>query len=70
VFAYGSWNAWTLGHADLARKRHAEMMAAVDARSGKNVFEGGFGSRPYSVAMSGYYAAHLRLWLSPRWNFR
>jgi predicted ATPase len=51
VFAYGSWNAWTLGHADLARKRHAEMMAAVDA------------SRPYSVAMSGYYAAHLRLFM-------
>ena len=51
VFAYGSWNAWTLGHADLARKRHAEMMAAVDASS------------PYSVAMSGYYAAHLRLFM-------
>jgi class 3 adenylate cyclase/tetratricopeptide (TPR) repeat protein len=51
VCAYGSWNAWTLGHADLARKRHAEMMAAVDA------------SRPYSVAMSGYYAAHLRLFM-------
>jgi class 3 adenylate cyclase/tetratricopeptide (TPR) repeat protein len=50
-FAYGSWNAWTLGHADLARKPHAEMMAAVDA------------SRPYSVAMSGYYAAHLRLFM-------
>ena len=64
VFAYGSWNAWTLGHADLARKRDAEMMAAVDASSGKNVLEGGFlGSRPYAVAMSGYYAAHLRLFM-------
>jgi len=51
VFAYASWNAWTLGRADLARKREAEMMEALD------------GNRPYDLAWSGYYAAHLKLFM-------
>src|SRR5262249_26367685 len=50
-FAYASWNAWTLGHADLARKREAEMKSVVDV------------NRPYDLAWSGYYAAHLHLFM-------
>jgi class 3 adenylate cyclase/tetratricopeptide (TPR) repeat protein len=49
--AYASWNAWTLGRADLALKRVAEMMTGLDA------------NRPYDLAWSGYYAAHLHLFM-------
>jgi class 3 adenylate cyclase/tetratricopeptide (TPR) repeat protein len=51
VFAYASWNAWTLGEGDLARKREAQMVSVVDV------------DRPYDLAWSGYYAAHLKLFM-------
>jgi tetratricopeptide (TPR) repeat protein len=50
-FAHASRNAWTLGRADVARERMAEMMAAVNANN------------PYGVAFSVYCAAYLRIYL-------
>jgi class 3 adenylate cyclase/tetratricopeptide (TPR) repeat protein/ribosomal protein L40E len=47
VFAYGAWNAWTLGRVDLAREREGMMMRSIRADS------------PYDVAWTGYYSAHL-----------
>jgi tetratricopeptide (TPR) repeat protein len=48
-FAYASLNAWTLGHAGVARERMARAMAA-----------GSEGS-PYDLAFSTSHAAHLRV---------
>jgi tetratricopeptide (TPR) repeat protein len=51
VFAYGSWNAWARGWPHLALKRQADMITGLDA------------SQPYDLAWSGYYAAHLHLFM-------
>ena len=48
AFATGSWNAWTLGRADVARER---MIAAEKCNS------------PYDVAHSRYHAACLHLYI-------
>ncbi|MBV8053819.1 MAG: AAA family ATPase [Deltaproteobacteria bacterium] len=47
AFAVGSWNAWILGRADVARDREARMMAAGNAN-------------PYTMALSALYAGILR----------
>jgi tetratricopeptide (TPR) repeat protein len=51
MFAYGSWNAWTLGRPDVARQREEQMMAVINADDA------------YDVAWSHYYAAHLRVYM-------
>jgi len=48
AFGHASWNAWTLGRADMAREREARVMAA------------GITS-PYGRAWSAWFAAALRL---------
>jgi class 3 adenylate cyclase/tetratricopeptide (TPR) repeat protein len=48
AFGHASWNAWTLGRADVAREREARVIAA----GGKN---------PYGKAWSAWFAAALRL---------
>ena len=48
-FGYAAHNAWNLGRANAAREREARMMAGVD---GKN---------PFQMALSGVWAASLRL---------
>jgi len=50
AFGFASWNAWTLGRADVAREREAQMMAAAD-------------TNPYYIALSGFYAAVLRAYM-------
>src|ERR1700719_3615901 len=47
AFAHGSWIAWTLGRADVARKRLAQMMTAANA------------DNPHDLAMAGDHAALL-----------
>jgi len=47
----GSWIAWTLGHAEVARERVASMMAYANHNS------------PYEVAHAGYQAACLYLYM-------
>jgi tetratricopeptide (TPR) repeat protein len=47
AFAVGSWNAWILGRADVARDREARMVAAGN-------------TNPYVMALSALYAATLR----------
>jgi tetratricopeptide (TPR) repeat protein len=47
----GSWIAWTLGRADVARQREAQMMAGANENS------------PYDVAHAEYHAACLHLYL-------
>ena len=51
VFGPASWNAWTLGRADVARKRIAKMMTMVNE------------SNLYEVAYSAVASAHLRAYL-------
>jgi tetratricopeptide (TPR) repeat protein len=46
-----SWNAWTLGRANVARERMAQMMALTNK------------DNPYDVAFSGAFAAQLRVYL-------
>jgi class 3 adenylate cyclase/tetratricopeptide (TPR) repeat protein len=46
-FAYGSFNAWTLGRADVARKRLAQMLAVVNK------------DNPHDLAFSGEHSAIL-----------
>ena len=48
AFGHASWNAWTLGRADVAREREARLIAA-----GK--------TNPYGRAWSAWFAAALRL---------
>jgi len=48
VFGHASWNAWTLGRADVSRERDARLLAA-----GK--------TNPYGRAWSAWFAAVLRL---------
>jgi tetratricopeptide (TPR) repeat protein len=45
AFGYASLNAWTLGRADIARKRLAQMMAAAHANN------------PHDLAWTGHHAA-------------
>jgi len=45
-----SWNAWTLGRADLARERAEQMMA------------GAHRNNPYEMAFLGHFDAQLRVW--------
>jgi len=47
AFAHGSWIAWTLGRADVARERLAQMMTAANA------------DNPHDLAMAGDSAALL-----------
>jgi class 3 adenylate cyclase/tetratricopeptide (TPR) repeat protein len=49
--AFGSWNAWLIGRAELARQREAQMMAAVDAHV------------PYDVGTSTMFVAYLRAYM-------
>jgi len=49
AFAYGSWNAWLLGRADVARERMAQMMARVNRGS------------PFELVLATYSDASLRL---------
>jgi predicted ATPase/class 3 adenylate cyclase len=51
AFAFASWNAWVLGHIDLARERMTQMMAIVNA------------SNPWEVTFSWMFDAILRLHL-------
>ena len=51
AFGFASFNALVLGRADLARARSARMMAAADQ------------ANPFDEALSGYYAAVLRVLL-------
>jgi tetratricopeptide (TPR) repeat protein len=51
AYAFGSWNAWALGHFDVARERITRMMAIVN------------GNNPYEVAFSWMLDALLRLLL-------
>jgi class 3 adenylate cyclase/tetratricopeptide (TPR) repeat protein len=48
VFGHASWNAWTLGRADVAREREARLLAAGN-------------TNPYGRAWSAWFAAALRL---------
>ena len=48
AFGFASWNAWTLGRADIAREREARLMAAAKMSQ-------------YVRAWSGYFAGSLRL---------
>jgi predicted ATPase len=50
AFATASWNAWTLGRADVARERITQMMARAN------------GDNPFHVATSHYYIAYLRIY--------
>ena len=51
AFANASWNAWTLGRADVARERELKMLAAANQNN------------PYYVAASANCAADLRVYL-------
>ena len=48
TFGFGSWNAWTLGQANIARQREVRLMTAGDTSG-------------YGRAFSAFYAAGLRL---------
>jgi tetratricopeptide (TPR) repeat protein len=48
AFAHGSWIAWTLGRADVARERLAQMMTAANA------------DNPHDLAMAGDCASSLQ----------
>jgi tetratricopeptide (TPR) repeat protein len=48
AFGHASWNAWTLGRADVARQREARVIAAGN-------------TSPYGRAWSAWFAAALRL---------
>ena len=50
-FAYASWSAWTIGYANIAREREAQMMALVRT------------DHPYDLAYSAALAARLRLYM-------
>jgi tetratricopeptide (TPR) repeat protein len=50
AFAVGSWNAWMLGRADVARERDARMLAAANTKP----------SDVANMAWSEFYAASLR----------
>jgi tetratricopeptide (TPR) repeat protein len=47
AFAYGSWNAWTLGRADVARERYGQTMAVANR------------DNPHDLAFAGHHAAVL-----------
>jgi tetratricopeptide (TPR) repeat protein len=47
----GSWNAWTLGRPEVARRREIQMMALVDP------------NRPIDSAFAIYFAAYLRIYM-------
>src|SRR5207302_74454 len=49
TFAYASWNAWMLGRADVARERISRMIVNEN--------------NPYDVALSGYYAVMLYVYM-------
>jgi tetratricopeptide (TPR) repeat protein len=49
TFGTASWNAWTVGRADVALKREAQMTAATNVNN------------PYQVAFSKYFAASLQV---------
>jgi class 3 adenylate cyclase len=51
AFGTASWNAWTLGRADVAREREAQMMAAADKKN------------PFEVAFASYFASVLSVYL-------
>jgi tetratricopeptide (TPR) repeat protein len=51
ALAFGSFNAWVLGRADVARQREAQMIAVANRGS------------PFEVANAGYCAARLELYL-------
>jgi tetratricopeptide (TPR) repeat protein len=49
-FAFGSFNAWTLGHNEVALKREAEMMSAANENN------------PYDMALAQAIAGYLRIY--------
>jgi tetratricopeptide (TPR) repeat protein len=51
AFAYGGFNAWLLGRADVARDRMAQAMAAADPNN------------PFDVVFSDFFAAFFRVFL-------
>jgi class 3 adenylate cyclase/tetratricopeptide (TPR) repeat protein len=51
VFGNAAWNAWVLGHGDVARERMSQMVDAADTNN------------PFHVAASNYYAALLKIFL-------
>jgi tetratricopeptide (TPR) repeat protein len=50
AFGTASWNAWTLGRADVAREYEKQMIAAANRDS------------PYEMAFLGHFAAQLGVW--------
>jgi hypothetical protein len=48
AFSVASWNAWTLGQADVARNRQARMMAVEN-------------TNPYNLALSAFCAAVVQV---------
>jgi tetratricopeptide (TPR) repeat protein len=49
VFSYASWNAWTLGRADSARERMAQIILAANAND------------PHDLAFAGHHTAFLEI---------
>src|SRR5690348_12036238 len=47
TLAYGSWNAWMLGRANVGRERCSQMMVAVNANN------------PHDLGVAGHHAAVL-----------